>query len=256
MFAKFGGWARAARATARRTRPRRSTAKQLVVGELVADASRRSSGSCPGRRTSSRPGGRARPPSRAAGRAARRAATRKIPRAPSVLSTARSGRATSPTNSVSPVRTAQGSCAAGAVDERERRVLGPVAGGVQRADAHVAELELPAVVERFVVVVGLGVAVHVDRRAGRRRQAAVAGHVVGVVVRLEDVLDRARPGSARSRRYSSISKLRVDDGDHPAARRRPGTRHSRGRRAGTVGRSRSSPSRSGPARSVRPNLDA
>ena len=129
----------------------------------------------------------------------------KIPRAPSSLSTARSGRAMSPTNSVSPVSTAHGSGAARGVDERERGVLGAVAGRVQRAHAQRAELELPAVVERLVLVVGLGDAVDVDRRAGRRGQPAVAGDVVGVVVGLEDVLDRARRGSARARRYSSIS---------------------------------------------------
>ena len=36
----------------------------------------------------------------------------------------------------------------------KRRVLGPVAGRVQRAHAHAPELELPAVVERLVLVVG------------------------------------------------------------------------------------------------------
>ena len=42
--------------------------------------------------------------------------------------------------------------AARAVDERERRVLGTVAGRVQRAHDDGAELELPAIVERLVVV--------------------------------------------------------------------------------------------------------
>ena len=75
------------------------------------------------------------------------------------------------------------------VDQRERRVLGPVARRMDRAHANAPELELPAVLERLVVVVRRGVAVDVDRRAGRGRQPPVAGHVVGVVVRLEDVLD-------------------------------------------------------------------
>ena len=61
--------------------------------------------------------------------------------------------------------------AAVAVDQRERGVLGAVARGVQRTDGQRAELELPAVVERLVVVLGLGVAVDVDRRARRRRPA-------------------------------------------------------------------------------------
>ncbi len=82
-----------------------------------------------------------------------------------------------------------GLAAAGAIDEREGGVLGPVARRVQGADDDVAELELPAVVERLVVVFGLGEAMDVDRRARREREAAMARDVVGVVVRLEDVLD-------------------------------------------------------------------
>jgi hypothetical protein len=75
------------------------------------------------------------------------------------------------------------------VDQRERRVLGAMARRVQRAHGHVAERELPAVVERLVLVVHPRLAVDVDGRAGRRRQPPVARDVVGVVVRLEDVLD-------------------------------------------------------------------
>jgi hypothetical protein len=76
-----------------------------------------------------------------------------------------------------------------AVDQRERGVLRPVAGGVQRADGDVAEAQLPPVVERLVGVVGRGEPVDVDRRPGRRGEAPVAGDVVGVVVRLQDVRD-------------------------------------------------------------------
>ena len=87
------------------------------------------------RRTSSRRGGRARP-RRAPGSASSLSCSeRKIPRAPSDFSIARSGRATSLTNSVSPVSTAHGSSPRPRVDQRERGVLGPVAGRVQRADA-------------------------------------------------------------------------------------------------------------------------
>ena len=112
-----------------------------------------------------------------------------MPCAPSALSTARSGRAMSPTNRLSPVSTAQGSSLRSEVDQRERRVLGPVPGRVERPDRDAPELELPAVVERLVVVVGRGLPVDVDRGARRRGEPAVARHVVGVVVRLEDVLD-------------------------------------------------------------------
>ena len=114
---------------------------------------------------------------------------RKISRAPSSRSIARSGRAASPTNSESPVRTAQGSSPRAGVDERERGVLGPVPGGVDRPHGHRAELELPAVVEGLVVVLGLRQPVDVDRGAGGRGQPPVARHVVRVVVGLEHVVD-------------------------------------------------------------------
>ena len=114
---------------------------------------------------------------------------RKISRAPSSRSTARSG----PRDVADEQRVAAEHrprlVAAGAVDQRERRVLGAVARRVQRAHDDVAELELPAVVERLVLVLGRGEPVDVDRRAGRVGQPAVAGDVVGVVVGLEDVLD-------------------------------------------------------------------
>ncbi len=139
---------------------------------------------------------------------------RKMSCAPSLLSTARSGRAMSPTKSVSPVRTAHGSSLALAVDQREGRVLGPVAGRVDRAHADAAQLELPAVLERLVVVVGGGVAVDVDGRAGRRRQAPVAGDVVGVVVRLEDVLD-VHAEVARQVQVLVDLELGVDDSRDP-----------------------------------------
>ena len=90
-------------------------------------------------------------------------------------------------------------------------MLGTVAGRVQRAHAQRSELELPAVLERLVVVLGIGVAVDVDRRAGRRGEAAVPGDVVGVVVRLEDVLD-LHAHVAREREVLVDVELRVDDG--------------------------------------------
>ena len=101
--------------------------------------------------------------------------------------------------------------AARGVDERERGVLGAVAGRVQRADLQRAEFEFPAVVERLVVVVGLGVAVDVDGRAGGGDEPAVAGDVVGVVVGLQDVLD-AHAEVAREAQVLVDVELRVDDG--------------------------------------------
>ena len=75
------------------------------------------------------------------------------------------------------------------VDQGKRRVLGPVPGRVHGADRDGAELELPAVVERLMAVVGRRQPVDVDRRAGRRSEPSVTGDVIGVVVGLEDVLD-------------------------------------------------------------------
>jgi hypothetical protein len=81
---------------------------------------------------------------------------------------------------------------------------------VQGLHADAAQRELPPVVERLVVVGGRGVAVDVDRRAGRRGEPAVARDVVGVVVRLEDVVD-PHAHVAREREVLLDVELRVDD---------------------------------------------
>ncbi|MEA2494415.1 MAG: hypothetical protein QOJ29_2326, partial [Thermoleophilaceae bacterium] len=73
--------------------------------------------------------------------------------------------------------------------QREGGVLWPMTGGVKRLDTHRSELQLPAVIDRVVLVVGSGVAVDVDRRPGGRGEPAVPGQMVRVVVCLEDVLD-------------------------------------------------------------------
>ena len=73
-----------------------------------------------------------------------RAASGRCRARPPPCSTARSGRAMSPTNRVSPVSTAHGSGAARGVDQRERGVLGPVAGRVQRAHAHRCRARAPS----------------------------------------------------------------------------------------------------------------
>jgi hypothetical protein len=59
--------------------------------------------------------------------------------------------------------------AAPQVEQRERRVLGPVAGRVERSHDERAELPRVAVVERLVVVIGLRQTVDVDGGAGRGR---------------------------------------------------------------------------------------
>ena len=118
----------------RRTRPRR---RSPASGCARARSRSWRRSSCPSRarRTSSRRGGRARPRRGRAGSSSCSCSERKMPRAPSDFSIARSGRATSSTNSVSPVSTAHGSSPRRGVDERERGVLGPVPGRVERAHA-------------------------------------------------------------------------------------------------------------------------
>jgi hypothetical protein len=96
------------------------------------------------------------------------------------------------------------------VDQRERRVLGAVAGRVERAHRESAAAELPALVERVVLVVRRRVAVHVDRGAGRRREPPVTRDVIGVVVRLEDVLD-VDAEEARQAQVLADVELRVDN---------------------------------------------
>ncbi len=100
--------------------------------------------------------------------------------------------------------------AARRVEQQERGVLGTVPRRVQRAHAQRAEPQLPAVVERLVRVAGCRFAVDVDRRAGRRREPAVARHVIGVRVRLEHVLD-AHAEVARERQVLLDVELGVDD---------------------------------------------
>ena len=103
--------------------------------------------------------------------------------------------------------------AAGRVGEREGRVLGPVPGRVQRADDERAERELPAVVERLVLVVGLGEAVHVDGRPGGGHEPAVARDVVGVVVGLEHVLDPHAEVAGEAQVVVDV-ELGIDDRGH------------------------------------------
>ena len=134
----------------------------------------------------------------------------KIAREPSRSSIARSGRATSLTKRRVAREHRPGLLAAIAVDEGERGVLGSVPGRVERPDQEVADLELEAVIDRDVLVLGLGLAVDVDRGAGRRGESSVTGYVVGVVVGLEHVLDRDAE-VARELEVLVDLELRIDD---------------------------------------------
>ncbi len=103
--------------------------------------------------------------------------------------------------------------AARGVGQAEAGVLGAVPRRVQRADPHVAQDELPAVVDRLVRVGRAGDPVDVDRRAGGLGQPPVAGHVVGVGVRLQDVRD-LHPGEAGQAQVLVHLEPRVDDRRH------------------------------------------
>jgi hypothetical protein len=96
------------------------------------------------------------------------------------------------------------------VGEQEDGVLGPVPGRVQRTDRHRAERPLVAVLERLVRVVRYGEPVDADRRAGGGRETGVAGDVVGVVVRLEDVRD-ADAEVVRQLQVGGDVEARIDD---------------------------------------------
>ena len=68
-------------------------------------------------------------------------------------------------------------------------MLGPVAGRVDDAQSHRADLDRVAVRHRVVRVVDAGGRVDADRDAMLERQPAVAGDVVGVRVRLDGAHD-------------------------------------------------------------------
>ena len=114
---------------------------------------------------------------------------RNMSRAPSSFSTARSGRAMSPTNRVSPVSTAQGSSPR-AVSISANAVCSGRCPGVWRA-AHPqrAQLELDSRRRTVVLVVGArGLWTWMVAPVGGG-QPAVAGDVIGVVVGLEHMVD-------------------------------------------------------------------
>ena len=102
------------------------------------------------------------------------------------------------------------------VDQRESGVLRPVPGCVDGTNQKLPDLQLESVVDRDVVVLGRSLAMDVDRRSGRRRQPAVPRDVVGVVVRLENVLDRDARVPSELEVLVDL-ELRVDDSRLPGA---------------------------------------
>ncbi len=131
-------------------------------------------------------------------------------RAPSAFSTARSGRAMSPTNSESPVSTAHGSSPR-AVSISANAVCSGRCPGVcsARTTTEPSSSSQPSS-NGSCSYSGARHGVDVDRRAGRRREPPVAADVVGVVVRLEDVLDRDAE-VAREPQVLADLEPRVDD---------------------------------------------
>ena len=75
------------------------------------------------------------------------------------------------------------------VADRERAVLGPVAGRVDDADRDRPHRDLGAVLQRIEVVLRLRGRVDRHRDTVLERESAVAGHVVRVRVRLEHTLE-------------------------------------------------------------------
>ena len=116
----------------------------------------------------------------------------------------------SPTNSESPVSTAHGSSPRAVSISANAVCSGRCPGVCSARTTTLPSVELPAVLERLVLVLGSAQRVDVDQRARRRRQPAVAAHVVGVVVGLEDVLDRDAE-VAREPQVLADLQPRVDD---------------------------------------------
>ena len=90
-------------------------------------------------------------------------------------------------------------------------MLGPVPGGVDRAQHDLAELQLRTVLESIVRIRGLRVAVDRHRDAVLQREPAVAGEVIGVRVRLDRAHDlHTAPGGRLEHRFDCVRW--IDDG--------------------------------------------
>ena len=213
MCSTFGGrspsveTASSTNSSSSRTRSARLCARSKPIVERTCCRSRSS-------RRASRRGGRARPRRRRAALSSRSCSERKIPPAPSRGSTARSGRATSPTKRESPVRTAQGSPPRSASRSRKEVCSGRCPGVCTASISTSPRRRRQPSANASCGYSALGELVDVDRRAGRARQPAVAGDVVGVVVGLEDVLDLHAVQAAQAQVGLDVP-LRVDDGRDP-----------------------------------------
>ena len=109
----------------------------------------------------------------------------KSPSAPSVAPTARSGRAVSPTKSESPVRTSHGSSARVLSITARQQCSGRWPGVWMQRSVTLPTVDLGAVLERVVGILGLRRRGGCSRDAVLEREPAVPRDVVGVRVRLE-----------------------------------------------------------------------
>ena len=196
MQPKLGGCGGSPRSAARRNDPRRPAAAAGCAGAR-SRSWRRSSRSCGRCRTAIRRCARGTPRRRRPARPAA-ACWRSRPRAPSRFSTARSGRATSFTNRLSPVSTAHGSC-----DRAPSTTTMAVCSGRWPGACSARSRTWPSAICRRPRgrwrVPGLGQPMHPALGAGGRHQPRAAGHVVGVVVRLDHVGDPEAVGGAPAR---------------------------------------------------------
>ena len=230
MARKFGGCGPSVDVVSCTNSSSSSIAEQAAVRALEADRGGDLHVHARARRTASRRGGRARPRTRRAARAACRAASGRCRARPPPCRPRGRGARCRRRTACRRSSTAHGSGPRAVSISANAVCSGRWPGVCSARTSDAAELELPAVVERLVVVVGLGEAVDVDGRAGGGRQAAVAGDVVGVVVGLEDVLDRARPCSARARGTPRCRASGRPRRRRRRPRRRSGRRRSRDRR--------------------------
>jgi hypothetical protein len=106
---------------------------------------------------------------------------------------------------------------AGAVADQQAEALGRVAGGVEDPHEVVAQLDLLAIAERYEREGHRGGLVQVDGCAGRGRQRASAGRMVGVDVRLEDGGDRRAVALGLPQVIRHERGVRVADGQLIAA---------------------------------------
>ena len=123
----------------------------------------------------------------------------------------RSGRPTSPTKRVSPVKTEAGRSGCAAIVHQNANALECVSRSVQEPEAAVAELNLVSVLDRDVRELSAGSRAEIDLRSGAFRQFAMSRHEVGMEVSLDNVFDLPILAGCRFEVDIHIA-LGIDDG--------------------------------------------